>query len=63
MKTYEDEEIGFERVDPKTIPRIWKCSCGETGYVEFSKETQRIRCTECNSLTFQTKGGTMRVVR
>jgi hypothetical protein len=63
MKIQSDEEVGFERVDIATIPRRWRCSCGATGLVEFSRESQRIRCTVCNSLTFQTLGGTIRRVK
>jgi len=63
MRIQSDEEIGFERVDHTTIPRIWICSCGATGYVEFSENSQRIRCSKCNSLTFQTRYGTIRKVK
>ena len=63
MRIQSDEEVGFERTDITTIPRGWKCSCGATGKVEFSKESQRIRCIKCGSLTFQTLGGTIRRVK
>ena len=63
MKIQTDDEVGFKRIDPTTIERSWVCSCGTKGKVEFSNEYQRIRCTKCNSLTFQTKFGTIRRVK
>jgi|WetSurMetagenome_2_1015567.scaffolds.fasta_scaffold1726125_1 hypothetical protein len=58
-----DEEIGFERTKLEDVPRIWRCSCGAFGNIEYSEATQRIRCQECNSLTFQTRFGTIKVVK